>query len=274
MQRIEEVQAAECRAHRQRVFLREARDAVRGFLRPAAAAEDNDRRACRGEKLCELRHLGCTRRGLDRRKGRRIIDRYPLGEHVFGQAHDHRTRPSVSGGVERARYDFRHPRRIVDLGRPFGHRAKHGAVVEFLKRFAVGHVACDLAYEHHQRGRILAGDVDAGRGVGGARPAGDETDARAAGRLAHRLRHHRGAALLPAHGNGNVAVVERVDRSEIAFARHAEHVLDAVNAQLIDQNLCGRTIIVLTAHRRLRDVGAADSLRRASLNFDCRDRRR
>ena len=74
-----------------------------------------------------------------------------------------------------------------------------------------------------------------------------------AGRLAHRLRHHRGAALLPAYGNGNIAVMKRVDRGQIAFARHAEHMLDAVNAQLIDQNLGGRTIIVLTAHRFLRD---------------------
>ena len=99
---------------------------------------------------------------------------------------------------------------------------------------------------------ILAGDVDAGRSVGGAGPAGDETHARAAGRLADRLRHHRGAALLPAYGNRDVAVVKRVDRGQIAFARHAEHVLDAVNAQLIDQNFGGRAIIVLTAHRYLR----------------------
>ena len=82
-----------------------------------------------------------------------------------------------------------------------------------------------------------------------------------AGRLAHRLGHHRGAALLPANGDGNIAVVKRIDRSEIAFAGHAEHVLDAVNAQLIDQNLGGRTIIVLTAHRRLRDK--AQPIRRA-----------
>ena len=134
---------------------------------------------------------------------------------------------------------------IVDLGRPFGHRAEHGAIVEFLKRLALAHVACDLADEHDDRRRILARDVNAGRSIGGAWPARDEADAGPAGRLADRLRHHRGAALLPAHGDGDVAVVEGVEHGEIALARHAEYVAHAVDAQLIDQNLGGGARIVL-----------------------------
>ena len=190
--------------------------------------------------------------------GRRIVNRYALGQHVFRQAHDDRARPAIGGGVEGARDDFRHAGRIVDLRRPFGHRAKHGAVVEFLKSLALAHVARYLADEHHQRRRILTRDVDAGRGVGGAGPAGDETHARTAGRLAHRLRHHRGAALLPAHGDGEIAVVERIEHREIALARHAEHVAHAVDAQLIDQNLGGGASVVLTAHRcLLRDAEPA-----------------
>ena len=58
----------------------------------------------------------------------------------------------------------------------------------------------DLADEHDHRRGILARDVDAGRGIGGARPARDEADAGAAGRLADRLGHHGGAALVPADG--------------------------------------------------------------------------
>jgi hypothetical protein len=133
-------------------------------------------------------------------------------------------------------------------------------------------IARDLADKHHEWRRILAGNVYAGRGIGGAGPAGDETDAGTAGRFAYGLGHHRRPALLPTYGDGDVAVVKRIDDGEIAFARHAEHVLDAVNAQLIDQNLGGRTAIVLTAHRRLpirRSRFAAPGV----VNFDCRDRR-
>ena len=117
---------------------------------------------------------------------------------------------------------------------------------------------------------FLAGNVDAGRGIGGARAAGDETNAGTAGRLAHGLGHHRRPTFLPAYGDGNVTVAKRIDGGEITFARYAEHMLDAVNAQLIDQNLCRRTVVVLTAHRFL-------PIRRSRLaapgvvNSDCRD---
>ena len=147
-----------------------------------------------------------------------------------------------------ARHDFRHARRIVDLGRPFGHRAEHGAVIELLERLALLHVARHLADEHDDGRRILLGDVDARRGIGRARPAGDEDHARPAGRLADGLRHHAGAAFLSANRHREVAVMERIEHREIALAGHAEHVLHAMDAQLIDQHLGGGAHIVLGAH--------------------------
>ena len=96
--------------------------------------------------------------------------------------------------------------------------------------------------------------MNAVRGIGGARTAGDEADAGAAGHLADRLRHHAGAGFLPADRDGEIAVVECVEHREIALARHAEHVLHAVNAQLIDQNLGGGAHIVLGAHSSLPGV--------------------
>ena len=107
---------------------------------------------------------------------------------------------AVGRGVKGARDDFRNARRIVDLGRPFGHGAEHRAVVEFLKRLALAHVARDLADEQDHRRGILLRDMDAGRRIGGARPARDEADAGPAGRLADGFRHHRGAAFLAADG--------------------------------------------------------------------------
>ncbi len=65
-------------------------------------------------------------------------------------------------GIEGARHDFRNARRVVDLGHPFGDRAEHRAIIDFLQRLALAHVARDLADEHDQRRRILARDVQAG----------------------------------------------------------------------------------------------------------------
>ena len=109
-----------------------------------------------------------------------------LDQHVLGQRDHHRAGPAVGRGVERARDDFGNARRIVDLGRPFGHRAEHGAEVELLERLALAHLARHLADEQDHRRGILLGDVDAVRGVGGAGPARDEGDAGPAGDLADR----------------------------------------------------------------------------------------
>ena len=79
-------------------------------------------------------------------------------------------------------------------------------------------------------------DVNAGRGIGGARPARHETDAGPARRLAHGLRHHRRPALLPADRDRDVAIMEGVERGEIALARHAEGVPHAMRDQLIDED--------------------------------------
>ncbi len=87
--------------------------------------------------------------------------------------------------------------------------------------------------------------------IGGAGAAGDEADAGPAGHLADRLGHHRGAGLLPADRDGDIAVMKRVEHREIALAGHAKDMLHAVDAQLIDQNLGGAAQIVLGAHRRL-----------------------
>ncbi len=138
--------------------------------------------------------------------------------------------------MKSARNDFRNARRIVDLGRPFRHRAEHRAVIEFLECLALAHVARYLAYEHDQRRRILHGDVNAGRSIARARPTGDEANARPPCCLAHGLRHHRRSALLTADGERDVAVVERIESCEVALARHAEGMPHAMRDQLIDED--------------------------------------
>ena len=169
--------------------------------------------------------------------GWRIRHQRALGQHVFRQRDHHRAGAAVAGGVEGARHEFGNARRIVDLGRPFGDAAEHRAVIEFLERLALAHVAADLADEHDHRRGILARDVNAGRGIGGARPARDEADAGPAGRLADRFRHHRRGAFVPADGERDIGmIVKGVERGQIAFARHAEDMAHAMDRQLIDED--------------------------------------
>ena len=155
---------------------------------------------------------------------------------------------AVHRDMKRARHDFRNARRIVDLSGPFGDRAEHRAVVEFLEGLALAHLARDLADEHDDRGGVLPRDVQAGRAVGGAGAARHERDAGTAGELAGGLGHHHRPALLAADRDGDVAVMERVERGQIALAGHAEDMADAVDQQLVDQHLAARAHIVLAAH--------------------------
>ena len=85
---------------------------------------------------------------------------------------------------------------------------------------------------------ILHGDVDAGRGVGGAGAARDEADAGLAGQPAVAIGHHRGAAFLPADdGADAVRIVQRVEHGQIGFARHAIDAVDAVGLERFDDQL-------------------------------------
>ena len=120
---------------------------------------------------------------------------------------------------------------------PFRHRAEHGLVVDLLERLALAHAGVDLADEQDHRRRILHRDVDAVAGIGRAGAAGDEADAGPAGQLAIGLGHHRGAAFGAADHDVDRAVMQRVERGEIAFARHAGDALDALRDELVDQDL-------------------------------------
>ena len=117
---------------------------------------------------------------------------------------------------------------------------------------ALAHVAGDLADEQDHRRRILARDMQTGGGIGRTRPASDEADAGRAGHLAGGLGHHRGAALLAAGRHRDRPVMERVERCDIAFARHAKHVTHAVDDELIDQHLAAGPRSVIGAHGILR----------------------
>ena len=233
---VEQAGAAE-RCRDRKVEARgEARRRGAGLLAPPAAAQDQDRPLGRPQPFLQGRHLGEARPGQHRLHVGRVGDGGPVGQHVFGQRDHHRAGAALQGDVESARHEFRDAGRIVDLDHPFGDRAEEGPVIHLLEGAAPAHAALDLADEQDQRHRIMLGDVDTMGGVGGAGAAGHHGDAGAAGEPGARIRHHGGPTFLPAHRQGDRGVVQGVEHGKIAFARHAEDMLDPLGHQLVDED--------------------------------------
>jgi hypothetical protein len=86
------------------------------------------------------------------------------------------------------------------------------------------------------------------RRIGGTGPAGDKADAGPSRRLAASFCHDGGAALVPANGDGDIAVMKGIERREIALAGHAKHVPHSMHEELIDQNFGGGPRAVIGAH--------------------------
>ena len=194
-------------------------------------------RSAAASRRCSSRHglgRGC---GFDGRGGTAVRDDGGLDQHVLGQGQHDRPRPAGDGGGEGAVDELRDAGRILDLGHPFGHAAEHLAVVDLLEGVALAAAAVDLAHEQDHRHAVLLGDVHARAGVGGTRPAGDHGDAGPAGELAPGGGHHGRTAFLAADDEADLGrVVQRVQDLEIALARHAEDGVDALQAELVDQD--------------------------------------
>ena len=157
--------------------------------------------------------------------------------------------------MEGAAHIFRDALGVGDLLDPFHHAAEHGAKIDLLQRFAAARATRHLAHQDDERCRILHRDMDAGAGIGGARAAGDQAEAGLAGELAIGLGHHRGAALLAADDEANrIGVVQRVEKRQIALARHAKRSIGAVQLELVDQDLRGGTGCQGPASRKLRVI--------------------
>ena len=169
------------------------------------------------------------------------VDR--LVEHVLGQRHDDRTRPPRQRQREGARDELIDPRRVVDLGDPLRLAAKHAGIIDLLKSPAPAQETLDLADEQNHGSPIMGRYMHPGEGVGGARPARHEAYAGLAGRLAVRVRHHRGAALVAAHGQRKAALMAGVEHGKIALAGNAKDPVDAIDDQLIDQRARGAGLV-------------------------------
>ncbi len=228
--------------HRQVLRLRRRQQRLAPGRRPNPAAAGDQQRPLRlGDQRRDLRDVGG--RGRPRLRHPEGLDDRGLGDvlqHVLGQHHHHRSRRRRLSLHEGARHDLRYPRRVVDEIDGLGHVGEGLGVIHLLERAPADLRAWDLADEQHQRHRILLGHVHRDRGIGGAWPAADEGDAGAPAELAVAHGHQAGAALVAAHdGLNGVAVVQRVERGEVALARHAVDPVHAMRSKAIDEQVGG-----------------------------------
>jgi hypothetical protein len=139
-------------------------------------------------------------------------------------------------------HDLRQPRCVVDLRCPLGQPAEHLGVVQLLEGFTADLFGTDLPDEKDHRSGVLPGGVHTDACVRRTRAAGDEADAGPIRQLPVGLRHGRGPALLTSHKETDTVrgVVHGVDRGQVALAGHAEHGVDTVKQELIDEHLPAR----------------------------------
>ena len=73
-------------------------------------------------------------------------------------------------------------------------------------------------------------------------PRGHHADTRPARQLAVGLRHHRGAAFVPAHHRAHaVGIVQPVEHRQVALARDAEHHVDPVGNKRVHHQVAAET---------------------------------
>ena len=207
---------------------------------PAGPTQNGHGLFGRPEQLLQLGHLCQAGPCFHRFDARHHRHAGHFQQDIFGQADHHRAGPALHGDMEGTRDDFGDTGGIVDLGYPFGGRAEKGTVIHFLKRAAFAHALFDLADKQDQRHAVMLGNVDAGRGIGGAGSACDHHNARTARQPRRRIGHHRCPAFLTADGDIDGGIMQRIQHGQIAFARHTKHMLDPLGLQGIDDQLSAR----------------------------------
>ncbi len=235
MIRVEQRTAPIAGGHRHVEALGEAVHGRAAGLFPAAAADNGHRALGAGQKALQPLQRRRIRPGLDGLGGRRVGGAGGQAQHIGRQADDHHPRLARHRQMEGARQDLGHPLGIIDIHHPLGYAAKGAFQVQLLPGVAAAGGVIHLAHEQDQGGAVLLGDMQADKGVGGARAAGDHAHARRAGGPAPGVGHHRRAAFLATDGDGDVAVLERVEHRQIAFAGHAGYVANALDGELVDQ---------------------------------------
>ena len=222
---------------------------IRMGLRIPARATGNDDGVLRGGQLGhDGRHIGIGRVGGRRLVATGIGHGHSIAQHVFWQRNHHRAGAAAGGHRKGAGNGLGNARRIINLGRPLHHAAKHRPVVQLLEGLTPTGRTLNLADKQDHRGRILHGNVQAGRGIGGTRAARDHADPWLACELALGFGHHGGTTLLAANRRFDGRVIQRIEHRQKALAGHGKNLLHAVDQQLVYHQLATGTCWLVICH--------------------------
>lgn len=247
---VKAFQAAPGRAHGQLEAFREAGDLFDGGMGPARAAQQQEGTLGHIQQGRHARQVGRAGMAAAALVARHVGHGGAAPQRVFGQGQHHGAGPSAGGDGVGAGDELRDTVGAVDLGHPFGHLAEHASVVDLLEGFALVEIVAHLAHEQNHGRGVLESRVHADAGVGGARAAGHETDARLAGELAIGFGHIGRAAFLAADDglDGVLVFIQGIDAGQITLAGDHENAARAVNAQLLHQDLAAVAFDECLAH--------------------------
>ena len=190
------------------------------------------------EGVRHRRDLAGRRLRPENRVGRRQWPRDLIVEDVLGKHHDHRSGRARGAAREGPHHDLRDLFGIGDLPHRLGDGAEELAIVDFLEGAPAPFVARHLAHQQDHRHRILLGNMEGDRAIGGAGSARHHEAGGTAGHLGLGNGHEAGTELMAAHHGGQrLGVVERIEQRQIAFARHAIEALQLLRFQSLDDDI-------------------------------------
>ena len=231
--------------HRQTRGMHKAAQVGHRLRIPAAAAQHQQwlvrvlNQLHQRSHICSLR---CAGRGCSGQCGARWL-RHFFAQHIFGQGQYYRPHAPRKRGMKRPLHHFPHAFGVVDLRHPFADRAKHAAVVHFLKRAALHKASAHLPNKQDQRRAVLKRGMQPDGSLASAGCARHKTHAGLAAGFGIGLGHKRGRTFMAAHNQAYrvAVVVERVHGVQKAFARYAKHGVHALGEQGVNQQAraCG-----------------------------------
>ena len=211
-----------------------ARPRCRARAPPAGSAARR-----RAASLPSAPHLRRGRRRTWHGGGRQAAPRRAR-QHVLGQGKHHRPRHAAHRHGVAARDQLRHLLGLGRLAHPLRDAAEHPRVVDLLEGVAAQVALLHLPDEQDQRHRVLLRGMDGDGGVARAGPARDQHHARPPRQLRVRHRHEAGAAFAAAGDEVKRRVrVQRIEKRDVALARHAEGAVHALRGEERDQPFGG-----------------------------------
>ena len=149
------------------------------------------------------------------------VRRLPL-EEILRHRQQNRTRPAVQSGRDGTLGERNHIAGFPRLAGPFHQRLEGADDIDLLERLFALHVASDLAYKGHQRGRVGHRRFQTNREIRGSRSPGRDHQAGAARQLRSRLGHERSRRLVPGGDDSVLAGGQGIDDRQDAFTGDRE----------------------------------------------------